>query len=354
MLSLTWEVLDILEALEEPFPILTVLELDADETSELIFPNPIHFLGGFTHLRSLSLIGIPISGLPKLLSSFTDLVNLRLTGILISIFVSPDEMVTALSALTRLQVLHLGPELDESHPDWQSRHIPLPTRTVLPSLIELKFVGVIEYLDDFMARIDVPLLGRLEIVVHTFLDQDIVFNTPQILQFISRVPKFQALDEAHIGIHNDNFKVWINFLSTRKSDGMLDLEIICIEPERQFPCLAQFPLPTLKCLYIDGGQYSRFYWQNDARWLELLQPFTSVKDLYLSEDFAQGIAPTLGDLSEEIATEVLPALENVLIEKFWPYGPVDEAFQKFVSTRRLSVPHIIVSDWDRTGREAGH
>ena len=79
-----------------------------------------------------------------------------------------------------------------------------------------------------------------------------------------------------------------------------------------------------------------------------------MKDLYLSEDFAQGIAPTLGDLSEEIATEVLPALENVLIEKFWPYGPVDEAFQKFVATRRLSVPHIIVSDWDRTGREAGH
>ena len=216
VLSLTWEVLDILEALEEPFPILTVLELDADETSELIFPNPIHFLGGFTHLRSLSLIGIPISGLPKLLSSFTDLVNLCLTGILISIFVSPDEMVTALSALTRLQVLHLGPEIDETHPDWQSRHIPVPTRTVLPSLIELKFVGVIEYLDDFMARIDAPLLGRLEIVVHTFLDQDIVFNTPQILQFISRVPKFQALDEAHIGIHNDNFKVWIKFFFNTK------------------------------------------------------------------------------------------------------------------------------------------
>jgi hypothetical protein len=34
-----------------------------------------------------------------------------------------------------------------------------------------------------------------------------------------------------------------------------------MEPERQFPCLAQFcrsplfPLPTLECLYIDGGQY---------------------------------------------------------------------------------------------------
>jgi hypothetical protein len=115
-------------------------------------------LGGTTRLRSLLLTCIPILGLSNLFLSSTDLVDLRLMEIPISVFVAPDEMVTALSALTRLQVLHLGPESDGFHPDSENRRLPLPTRTVLPSLIELSFEGVIEYLDDFMAQIDAPLL----------------------------------------------------------------------------------------------------------------------------------------------------------------------------------------------------
>ena len=116
-----------------------------------------------------------------------------------------------------------------------------------------------------MAQIDAPLLGRFEIVIHTYIDQVIMFNTPQILWFISHVFKFQALNEAHIGIHNYNFKVWINFLSTRTSNGMLNLEISYIEPEQQFLCLAQFcrspffPLPMMKCLYFDGGKSLRHH-----------------------------------------------------------------------------------------------
>jgi hypothetical protein len=91
----------------------------------------------------------------------------------------------------------------------------------------------------------------------------------------------------------------------------------------------------------------------NTRWLELLQPFTSVKNLYLSKDFARPIAHALEELSGEIATEVLPTLENVFIEKFQLSGPVNEAFRNFAATRQSGHP-IVVSDWDRTGREAGH
>jgi len=190
-----------------------------------------------------------------------------------------------------------------------------------------------------------------------------VLDTPQILRFISHVPKLQALGEAHIGIHNDGFNVCINFFSPRTSSGVLKLEILCIEPEQQFPCLAQFcrspffPLPTLENLYLDGGKYSRQRRRDDTentRWLELLQPFVSVKNLYLSQDFARRvIAPALEELGGEILTEVLPTLENVFIEKFRLYGPVNQAIQNFASLRQLSGHPIVISDWDRTGREAG-
>ncbi len=159
------EDIDIFEALEEPFPELTDLKLHLTEPPDPIFPCSDQYLGGTTHLRSLSLTGTPIPGLPNLLLSSTDLVDLRLMEIPISVFISPDEMVTALSALTRLQLLHLGPEFDLFHPDWENRRLPLPTTTVLPSLIELRFEGTIEYLEDLTARIDAPLLDRLDIVV---------------------------------------------------------------------------------------------------------------------------------------------------------------------------------------------
>jgi hypothetical protein len=360
-LSLMWELEDIFEALEEPFPELTVLKLHSTQTPDPIFSYSGQHLGGTTHLRSLSLTCIPIFGLQNLLLSSTDLIDLRLMEIPISVFNSPDEMVTALSALTRLQILHLGPEFDEFHPDWENRRLPLPTRTVLPSLIELKFEGVIEYLDDFMARIDTPLLNHLDIVVSFHLNRVIVLNAPQILRFISHIPKFQeALSEAHIGIDSDKFKIWINFLSTRTSSYALKLKILCIEPEWQFPLLAQFcrspffPFPTLEYLYIDGGTYSRQRWRENTEntgWLELLQPFSSAKNLYLTKNFALRIAPALEELGGEMVTEVLPALENVFIEKFQLYGPVYKAFRNFAATRQLSSHPIVISDWDRTGRE---
>ena len=363
---MTWN-LDIFEAvfkaLQDPSRALTVLKLylTDTETTDSIPPLSVQYLGGATHLRSLSLAWIPLPGLRNLLLSSADLVDLRLMLIPLSICSFPDEMVAALSALTRLQVFHFEPEFDKFHPYWKSRHLSLPTRTVLPSLIELRFEGVIDYLDDFMSRIDAPLLGHLDIVASFILDSVMVFNNPHILRFINRVPKLQAFDEAHIG--GGGFKVWINFLSTRASSGVLNLVIYCMEPVWQFPCLAQFcrspffPLPTLKHLYRDGGKFLRDRSQDDmeiTRWQELLRPFTSVKNLYLSEDYIRRIAPALEELGGERATEVLPALENVLIENFWVYGSVREEFRNVATMRQLSGVPIVVSEWDRSGREAGH
>ena len=91
-------------------------------------------------------------------------------------------------------------------------------------------------------------------------------------------------------------------------------------------------------------------WKNDAidntLWLELLLPFTAVKDLYLGKEFAPGVAVALQDLIGGI-TEVLPSLQNIFVEGLEPSGPFQENIGRFVAARQLSDHPIATSDWDK-------
>jgi hypothetical protein len=67
-------------------------------------------------------------------------------------------------------------------------------------------------------------------------------------------------------------------------------------------------------------------WQDDidsSQWLELLHPFTAVKELHISK-FTQSIAPALQELIGERGTEVLLALQSLLLEEPLP-SAVEEA-----------------------------
>ena len=110
-------------------------------------------------------------------------------------YVSPETMVTCLSILTRLELLFIEFESPQSRPDQKSRRPPPLTRALLPVLTELRFRGVSEYFEDLVARVDTPLLGVLAINFH----HQLIFETPQLTQFISRTPKFKLEPEAHKG-----------------------------------------------------------------------------------------------------------------------------------------------------------
>jgi len=99
------------------------------------------------------------------------------------------------------------------------------------------------------------------------------------------------------------------------------------------------PLPTLERLFIHD--YGRPLWdtdREDTQWLEALRPFTSVKDLHLSEKLGSSrlVALVLSDLVGESVTEVLPALQNLSLK--WPRrsGSMQEAIDQFVAARQLS------------------
>ena len=306
---------------------------------------PDLFLGGSApRLEFLWLDGIRFPGLPKLLLSATHLVSLYLENIPHLGYFSPEAIVTALSTLTRLVEIFLLFESPQSRPDPAHQLPPPPTRSVLPNLIYFQFKGDGEYLEVVVAHIDAPRLECLE----TTLFNDIVFDTPHFTQFISRTPTMKALEKAHVTFDGKAATVE---LSSSGKYGELRVIIPCSELDWQVSsmeqvCTSCLPLlPTLD-LHIDGNPHYQQHWQGrveNVLWLRLLHPFTSVKNLYLSEEIARRIVPALQDLVGERATEVLPTLQNIFLEEGQRSGPVREGIQQVVAVREAAGHPIAVS-----------
>ena len=208
---------DISEAMEVLFPELTHLLLTQDEI-ELV-PLSDSFLGGSApRLQFLHLENIPFPGLPKLLSSAVDLTNLHLHDIPHSGYILPEAMVDCLSTLTSLGRLSLEFRSPQSRPDRESRRPLLSSCTVLPALTDFRFRGVCEYLEVLVACIDAPELDFLDI---TFFN-DIVFDTPQFTQFISRTPRLEAFDKLEASVVLGDQHATIELSSKTTDDGKLN------------------------------------------------------------------------------------------------------------------------------------
>jgi len=76
--------------------------------------------------------------------------------------------------------------------------------------------------------------------------------------------------------------------------------------------------------------------------LELLLPLFAVKNLYLSKDFAPGIAAALREI---VGTEVLPSLQNIFVKGLEPSGPFQENIGEFVTGGQHTGHPIAISVW---------
>ena len=344
---------EVLAVMRQPCPSLTDLSFwlwDRNETPSVI---PESFLGGSApRLQCLMLERIPFPRLLKLLLSTTDLVSLIVWKIPHSGYFSPEAMVRCLSTLTRLETLKLGFKSPLSRPVRETQRPLPPTRSILLALTDFSFDGVSEYLEDLVARIDAPLLDSFDIM---FFHQ-LIFDTPQLTQFFARTPNIQPPIEARIVFSHRDVVVRSPQTFPRK----FSLGITCRKSDWQLSSLTQvcnssFPeafIPTVEHLYIckNKSLIMELRWQDDiedSQWLDVLHPFTAVKYLYLSREFASRMAPAL----EKLAGEVLPSLQNLFLEGLYPSGPVQGAIGKFVATRQLSSHPIAVSHWDRNQRE---
>ena len=340
----------ILAAMQRHFPELT--DLRFWPSHQPVPDVPDSFLGGSApRLESLSLSHFPFPSLPKLLLSATHLVHLHLGNIPHSGYFSPDTMVTALSTMISLYDLSLRFQSPRSCPSRESRRSPPSTRSLLPVLTNFRFKGVSEYLEDLVACIDAPELNLFEI---TFFN-DIAFDTPQLIQFISHTPKLKALKKAFIILRDRVASV--NFLSQSSRYGDdLRVEISCKGLDWQLSSLEQLctlclpPLSMLEVLYFYDN--SRPTWTDDTNnelWLELLRPFSAVKNLFLSEKVALSVAAALQERVEGGMTEVLPAvfptLQKIFVGKFEPSGPAYKGIRRFVAAREVAGHPIAIYRW---------
>jgi hypothetical protein len=121
-------------------------------------------------------------------------------------------------------------------------------------------------------------------------------------------------------------------------------------------CSPSFPqvfIPTVEHLYIYENEYffNRPRSQDDienSQWLEVLHPFTALKDLHVSRGFLPRIAPVFQDLVGERVTEGLPVLQSIFLEDLDPSGSVSRE----PSESLLPCDSLPVTLWlSLTGRE---
>ena len=314
---------------------------------------PDGFLGGSgPRLQSLQFHSIPFPAFPKFLLSAPDLVRLDLQSIPHAGYFSPEAIVAGLAVLANLTSLSIGFESPRSHPDREIRRPPPPIHIVLPALTCLYFQGVSEYLEDVVARIDAPLLDSIWI---TFFHQ-LIFDIPQLAQFMRRTTRLQAPNEAHVDFNDYSVQIGSRPLE-RASEDRSRLRFSCRDLDWQLSSLAQiltsfFPsVYMVEHLYISVPRNLPSQWQDvteNVQWLEFFHPFTGVKNLYVCEEYAQCIAPALQEIVGERVTDVLPTLEGLFLEDLPPSGPVKEAIGQFIAARQLLGHPVAVSDWNRT------
>jgi hypothetical protein len=168
-----------------------------------------------------------------------------------------------------------------------------------------------------VAHINAPRLGDLRIAFFN----DIVFDTPQFVQFICRTPRLAAPKGTHVAF-GDDFAT-VGFKSTNYEKFYLRISCRDLDWQVSSPgqvCTWCLPLlSTLEDLYIYISENT--YWQphrqdntENVQWLELLHPFRAVKNLYLHKKFAPRIVPAFQELVEGRASEVLPTLQNIFLE----------------------------------------
>jgi hypothetical protein len=188
--------------MQKPFPALTSLHLliRRDEYPPVL-PDVI-LRGPAPRLRSLILYGFPSPTFPRLLLSSNDLSSLWLRNSpdIHSIgYIPPEAMVTGLSALTSLTLL----SIQFGRPGTVQGPPPI-TRALLPALTDFRFLGVNEYLEDLLSRIDAPQLKYFS--VQFFGPHINIRQVIRVSQSLTLGPFHRA--DVYLGLHDVNITLY--------------------------------------------------------------------------------------------------------------------------------------------------
>jgi len=206
-----------------------------------------------------------------------------------------------------------------------------------------------------VAQIDIPLLHHLSIS----LFGKPLFDISQLNQFVGQVEDFKILRQALLDY--DSFPNAAHFeLAEDPDNGMtLVLPISMTELEFHLPFLealsssssSPLQLSSLERLDIVIGYPEMDGWEyvtEDTPWLELLRPFTALKDLYLHNRSVPHLSHTLQELTGERAMEVLLALQRIFLQDYERPGNANaqETIRSFIAAQQLSGHPVTVHNWE--------
>jgi len=75
---------------------------------------------------------------------------------------------------------------------------------------------------------------------------------------------------------------------------------------------------------------------DNEQWLEFLQPFTAVRTLRISHRLHSPIMSALQELTGEVTTQVLPALNSLYLEEYERSRSEQQALDTFITARQHS------------------
>jgi len=306
------------------------------------YPPPSTFRWG-ARLRKLHSTRVAFPALPGLLSPSTSLVDLQLHEIPNVGYFPPEAFANSLSGLTQLETLSLH---FLSFPP-RRNHVGLPPqpeeRVVLPALAFLKYRGTSKYLDSFVARIDAPRLGNIDI---TFFSQP-TMDASQLGRFIERIEIPTSL--SHAEIQFTELSISISFSTQPDAPTRLELRIPCKQLDWQLSSIAQicdhFSPFTFRVenLHIKEIQLSSRQIDMDLeQWLKLFCSFRGVKDFYADDEHVtENCLFAMGQADREHRT-VLPSLRTLHIPKLEPmHGSLSDAVESLTtSSRRLYIGRV--------------
>ena len=324
--------------MQEPFPVLTHLRLSCDGQTPLVLPDT--FLGGSApRLRSLWLYGIPFPALPKLLLSTPNLVSLDLLKVPHTGYISPEAMVTCLATLTNLESLSLRLQSPSSRPNQGSQ--PPPPPVVLSALTKLEIQGVSEYLEDFLVRINTPLITTAKITFYNRIN----FVIPQLVNFVSRTEVRGSVKWAELFLNNHFARLSIHRPDSPQGRdlsecGFPNVGVLCDAFDWKISFLVQICsqlLPLLSSVErLDIRDQRPLDWEDadHMQWLEIFRPFIAVQSLHI-HGLAKPITSALNELIGVRVMEVLPALHSIFVT-CPAYERQLSIIEPFITERRLS------------------
>jgi len=312
---------------EASFPALEILHLTSYHYDPMVLPDA--FLAASTpsaiphRLLHVKLTNVYFPTFPQLLLSSRDLVSLSLRSDrdVITTFLSPEAITSALSAASQLKNLSLRLS-DENDGIQGSIHLPSPNHILLPALNEFCFHGPGDYLEDFVSRIHPPLLEQLNV----YLRWPHVVDFPQLSNFINRTEQLSSLPHlTSIKLGDGEFQIRHCFRHRPSRQRVVRLQLdIWLDwqvSQVHHVCKQLSPLMSSVEQLVIAASYSPTRLQGEtkpASWLRLFEPFHGVQELELSTHKDQGtqISHALEQTTWEGVQEVFPALHSLWLCDF--------------------------------------